>query len=375
MRSNLTELGIQSLKPHPSRKQHTAWDTVLRGFGCRVSLHGTKSWVIMTGRDRRLTTFGRWPEMNLKTARIEARKLLTAPPAPKERLTLEKALETFLEASKATTRERTREDYRGWIERNFFPTLKTRDVAKITTDELMEIVDGLGDKPTEQMHAFNVSKTLFRFLLRRKLIPHNPLDGLRMKSRPLSRDRVLSPEELAAIQKACAEDPYSFDHITLLTMYLGQRKGEIAQMEWDWINQQERTITFPSTVTKNKWQHVIKYPSQVQDILNAVPKRDGVLFPGRHEGTFQGFSRGKANFDKKCTVRNWGLHDLRRSLSSHMAGTLKPPVDQIVVEKLLNHRSQGAQSPIASVYNRYKYFDEGAEALQRYADWLGSLVR
>ena len=78
MRAKLTDLSVSSLKP-PARGQFTCWDTALRGFGIRVSVAGAKSWVVMAGRSRKLSTLGRYPAMSLKDARVAAKLALAQP--------------------------------------------------------------------------------------------------------------------------------------------------------------------------------------------------------------------------------------------------------------------------------------------------------
>ena len=372
MRRHLTDLSVRALRA-PAKGHTRVWDTNLTGFGLRIGSGGVKAWVVMTGRDRKLTTIGKFPATSLKEARQTALQLLAEPPVSKVAVSLESAVTLFLQANTATTRERTRSDYKGWLERNFYPTLRSRAVDKITTDELMAVVDGLGATPHEQHHAFNVAKTLFRFLTRRKIVTHNPLDGLRSGKRPLSRDRVLTDEEIAAVLIATETEPiFTLDYIIRLCLFTGQRRGEIGQLKWEWINQQDQTITLPAEITKNKWLHVFPYGRMARETLNQIPQRDGYLFPGRKYAFFNGYSRGKATFDLKCKIVPWTLHDLRRTVSSHMAA-LK--IDQLVVEKLLNHRSQGAQSPIAAVYNKHRYSEEMRAALNLWEDKLESLVR
>ena len=49
-------------------------------------------------------------------------------------------------------------------------------------------------------------------------------------------------------------------------------------------------------------------------------------------------------------------------------------IEQIVVEKLLNHVSGGTQSPIAQVYNRHAYMDEMRDAVLKWEDYLSNLT-
>ena len=50
-RTHLTDLSIKALKP--TGEQVTHWDENLAGFGVRVSQKGTKTFVVMVGKERK----------------------------------------------------------------------------------------------------------------------------------------------------------------------------------------------------------------------------------------------------------------------------------------------------------------------------------
>jgi hypothetical protein len=66
----------------------------------------------------------------------------------------------------------------------------------------------------------------------------------------------------------------------------------------------------------------------------------------------------------------WRLHDLRRSVATHMA---EIGIQPHIIEAVLNHVS-GHKSGIAGVYNRATYQPEKAAALTRWAGHLLAVV-
>ena len=56
----LTDIAIKAFAP-PARGQTTYWEASLPGFGLRVSEGGTKTWVVVHGKDRRRITIDRYP--------------------------------------------------------------------------------------------------------------------------------------------------------------------------------------------------------------------------------------------------------------------------------------------------------------------------
>ena len=73
----LAEISIRTLSVE--RGQKTFFDDQLRGFCVRVSQGGGKSYVLMHGKDRKLTTLGRVDRLGLREARQKAREILYAP--------------------------------------------------------------------------------------------------------------------------------------------------------------------------------------------------------------------------------------------------------------------------------------------------------
>jgi integrase len=359
-KAHLTDITVRALKP--GSKQLTYWDSTLPGFGLRVSQAGAKSWVVMSGRERRLTTLARYPTMPLKDARVAARKYLTSEkPAPAMMMTFREARTLFLASREQRNKKRTVSDYRRLLTRHF-TQFDNRPLNEITTDQLMKVIDGLSETPSEQNHAFVAARTMLRACTARRFIPRSPLEGLGAPTKPAARDRVLSDEEMTQILTTAFSARSIFNQIVLLCLFTGLRRTEAAALRWEWIREEDRTITLPPAITKNNRGHTFPYGDAVADLLTFVSSREGFLFPGRDskEQFFNGWSRSKENFDRHCAARGWTLHDLRRTFATNLAA-LGTPVQ--VTERLLNHVS-GTVSGVAAIYNRHSYMPEMRAALQ-----------
>ena len=73
----LTELTIRKAKP--ADKRYDLFDASMRGLGLRVATSGTKSWFMMRRFKGRMlrSTFGRYPDITLATARLKAPNVLS----------------------------------------------------------------------------------------------------------------------------------------------------------------------------------------------------------------------------------------------------------------------------------------------------------
>src|SRR3546814_18293986 len=84
------------------------------------------------------------------------------------------------------------------------------------------------------------------------------------------RERVRSADELKAVYATARAGKAPFHRIVALLVLTGQRRGEIAALQWAWIG--ENTITLPSTHTKNRREHTFPIGEAARDVLRRVPR-------------------------------------------------------------------------------------------------------
>ncbi|MEJ0019683.1 MAG: tyrosine-type recombinase/integrase [Acetobacteraceae bacterium] len=372
----MTDIVVSNLAP-PEKGQKIYRDDTLKGFCVRVSQGGTKTFVLVHGADRQFTTLGRYPTIKLADARTEARRILAERTLGKlrpKRLPFEVALAQFVSTHlKQKNRPRTAKDTEALI-RNHFPRLVHKQVDEITISDITDVTDRLLKKsqPGAANHAFTAIKTFLRWCVRRRHIPHSPVEGLELPAKPGSRRRVLSDEELARILSVAREFGQFGAFVQVLAL-TGQRRGEIAALHRSWVGDAE-TITLPAEVTKNKLEHTIPFGPRVSQILSTL-QGEGLLFPARHSARpISGFGPLKASLDAKLTERfgeleHWQLHDLRRTFSTGLA---KLGVLPHVKEALLNHSS--AKTDVERIYDRYNYLPEMRAAMALWEKHIDSLL-
>lgn len=366
MKLRLTDIAVRRLAFPPSG-QITYWDETTPGFGLRCSTK-SKSFVVMYGDQRRLKTIGRYPALSLSDARKEARRFLAnylENPAKIEiEIPFAKARDEFLKACASRNKPRTVSDYTRLLNRHFH--YKT-NLHSLTRQQIMKTISKLSETPSEQTHAYVVIRTMMNWCVRHGYLEHSPVPSLRLNT--VSKNRVLTKEELRAVYRRSIEYPYPYGPIVQLIILTGQRRGEIAALRRSWLI--DNTIVFPEGFTKNKHEHHLPLPPTAIDLLQKLPNRCDLFFPSRinNKKPFNGWGRCKARLDEPLNLKPYTLHDLRRTFSSNMA-MLGIPIQ--VTEKILNHVS-GTISGVAAIYNRYSYFNEMKEALEMYDEFLDHL--
>ncbi len=378
---HLTDISIRALKP-PASGQRDYWDDGLPGFGVRVSQGGTKSFVMIHDGDRR--RLGRFPEMSLADARKEARRLR----ARKElghmisSATADEAIQSFIvQHVEKNLRPSSQYEAKRVLNKHFKFGRKRLDAIRAT--DIMRTIDVLPRSAAN--HAFAHIRTFLRWCVRRQYIDRSPLDMMKLPNKTLSRDRVLTDEELKIVWKVAQDFPFPFGHIVALLITTGQRLGEITALKWDYIDRQGRTVTLPPAIVKNNTIHCFPFGDIAADVIGSIDQFCVFLFPARdHDKPYDGHNKAKAKFEIDCDavwaehvgdedarMAHWTLHDLRRTFATIHARIGTPPH---VAEALLNHKT-GTRTSIQRVYDRHTYLPEMRVAMSNYDRYLAELFR
>ncbi len=358
-----SDVWLRSLSP-PEKGQVAFWDEKLPSFGVRVSQGGSKTFVV--NRRNNLITLGRFGVLSLAEARTEARKLLAEFTLGKVRpqsITYSQAIQIFLEDKSKNRRARTIHGYKRLLDRLGFQGQLTEISHGEVARRLSKIT-----KHQEHNHCLTALKVFFNWCIKRKYITENPAVGLSAHS-TTSRARVLSDAELKSIWMMCDG---TFGTIVKILILTGQRRGEVAALQSSWIHND--TITLPREITKNGREHTFPIGAMSAAVIRGSENTaaSSLLFPARGKsGTpFNGWSKCKAHLDSVSGVKDWTLHDLRRTFATNLAALGAAPH---VVEKLLNHVS-GTISGVAAIYNRYAFEKECRAAVEAWEARLQTIL-
>jgi len=356
----LTDMTVSALKPSDAQLKY--FDKRLPAFGVRVGKN-RKTFIVMTGRERKLVTIGHYPELSLADARQQAKKLLAGMPvedfsSPK----FSDVLAEFFEKHVSTLRPLSAYQIKRVLNRHF---TWTKQLGKITHNDVIEVLEKI-EAPSERAHALKDIRTFFNWCIPRYL-NSSPCVGIK-KPPQKSRDRVLKDDELAKVWRRAKEIGYPYGTIVQLLILTGQRAGETAALRWEWIS--DKTVTIPADITKNGRATTVPLGALALQTIASVPKLGPMLFPARGvDKPFTGFGVMKLSLDK-CGVQGFTHHDLRRTFATNMA---RLGVRLEVTERLLNHVS-GSLGGIVGVYQRHDFQPEMREAVDRYEKWLSNLL-
>ncbi len=155
----------------------------------------------------------------------------------------------------------------------------------------------------------------------------NPVQEIRLPTKPQGRDRRLLPGELEKII-AASGSPFLPD-IVRLALETGMRQAEIAGMTWNMVDMKKRTVTL--LITKNGDKRIVPLSSEAIRILSGLVQRiDGKVWGITSHAVAVAYrravSRARNVYEKECEKRyekpdpafllELTFHDLRHEATS-----------------------------------------------------------
>jgi integrase len=322
--------------------------------------------------------------VTLHQARLAAQKLFAArlegrdPAAEKQqarRQLVVDRVDSLVEAfiAEHVSKTRSAREISRMLRREIIPVWGQSSVHEISKRDVVNLVTEVSGRgaPVAANKLLKVVKTFFGWCVAQAIMDASPANGLPAPTRETPRDRMLDDDELRRVIEAARQvgDPYA--GILELLVLTGQRREEVAQLTWDAVDFDARTLTLAASRTKNGRPHIVHLSDLAIAVLRRMPRLGEFVFSRSGARPFQAFSAAKRELDKLSGVESWRLHDLRRTCVSGMA---RLGVAPHVADKILNHQA-GTISGVAAVYQRHEFLAERKDALDRWGAHVAGLLR
>jgi integrase len=385
-RIRLTKSAIDSLPT--SKSDVVYWDAGYPGFGVKVTPKGRKVFIVLyrtagAGSKVRKYTIGPYGRVTLHQARVAAQKVFAAKldgrdPAAEKRAArrrivadrVQDLLETFI--TQRLSQNRSGGEIARLLRREIGRAWAGRSIHEISKRDVVEVVTAIEQRgaPVAANKALKATKTFLRWCVGRAVLDQSPAEGVPLPSKEVARDRVLDDEELARVILAARQIGGPYGGVVEFLALTGQRREEVAGLQWEELDLARRIWTIPKSRTKNAKGHIVHLSDQSVAVLKRANQRGPLVFSLLGAKPFQEFSRAKRRLDHLSGVTGWRLHDLRRTCVSGMA---RLGIVPHVADKILNHQS-GTISGVAAVYQRHDFLAERQEALERWGIHLARIV-
>ncbi len=399
----LTKASTEALKP--DNREYFVWDEgpgAVPGFGIKVLPSGRRVAVFQyrlrgagrTGWARRFTIGTLGPGLTFSRAKamadeLRASKVIGGDPVHDTKAKARAAVE-----HSRLSRERTFKALADlWVKRKaalrslvqvkriiktHLEPLHSQDVATITYADVETLVEKVQDRaPFMARQVSLVLRCILDLGVRKAWLVGNVAARIEIGAPHPGRDHILSDAELARvwISADCMGWPYG-KAIQLLIL-TAARRGEVMGLDWAEIDIDAATWTLPAKRAKNNEKHLIHLSPQAVEVLGSlsdtkdfrVPK-SGLVFSTTGNTPFSGLSKPKKRLDDAAKVKDWRLHDLRRTAATAMS---EMGFSVQVVERVLNHRGM-SRSGIVGIYQRSELLPERKAAIEAWAAKVEALV-
>ena len=410
----LTHRFVKGLQP--PEKPIEYYDENESGLILRLSKAGSKTFAYRYrfSGDARRFTIGKFPEISLSDARAKIRELKVKindgidPQAEKKKrkykpkeLTFKELADIFSKQHLQTLAESTRNEYQRHIDIELLGKHKWGDlrVSEFTSQHVREVLNYKAYKEDAFTSANRIRSTISKIFAYGLKNVGIKLDANPVENTPVFeqgenvRDRVYSENEIKELWEYWETKPEPIQSYYKILLLTGQRRSETMLMEWSEINwdkackritigtdgrpKQEAFLadiwTIPEEKAKNGMETDVPLSNMVKNILRKLKPLTGkskwVFESPRIKG--QPLSSVKKTTEKiqeKTSVSDFQLHDLRRTLATNLEENL---IDQIVIQKILNHQVEGVTG---KHYQWYNYNDKKLEALNRWSWRVQSII-
>jgi integrase len=240
---------------------------------------------------------------------------------------------------------------------------------------------GKGKRGSAAMLRMNALRLFFDFVIGEGAADANPCNGLTRDERPKAgsaRQRVLDPDEVAAVWSAAADLlPLPRDLIRFM-LCVPARGIEVTRMRWRDIRGDHWQQS--GTETKNGEDHRYFLNAISLEVLEARAEAQGgrdpeaLVFPGR-----TGKPAARNSIKASLTTRlgddfpEWTLHDLRRTFASLLArnGCRLP---ESAIDGALNHKASATRGGVVGIYMAEPRKGEQDEALREWGALLADII-
>ena len=336
------------------------WDAELKGFGLRVTVAGTKSFVVQyrteSVRTRRLT-LGAYPALTCDQARDLARVALgnvaqgIDPAEERKKARSEPAVSDICDyylgdyARSNALKANTVSHAKQLLERFAIPEIGKLKVADVKVLDIRRLHgtarDASGRYQANRLLA--VLSRVFSLAVEEEHRAGNPCKGVK-KFPEDQRTRHLSEEEVGRLLDACDrfDDQNAADAVRLL-LFTGARLREVLRAPWSQFDLERGVWEKPSSHTKTKHQHRVELGRPALSVLHRMRSEKPVgtyLFPGRVRSSRKeelprcDLKRPWTSIAHDAGLTDVCLHDLRRTTASFM---LCENVSLSVIGQTLGH--------------------------------------
>jgi integrase len=335
----------------PGDKDYEIRDTEVRGFLCKVTPTGNKTFMVQyrtLAGVRRKPKVGLFGELTVEQARDIAKGWLAEVRGgrdPSASRVAARAAPTMVEFSERFMNDyaqlhnkpRTVKDKQGYIDRHILPEIGALKVADVTRADITKVLARLTSKKRSSDLVLACLSKMFDmaevWLLRNE--GSNPCRLIK-KYNVSSTTHCFTDEEMQKIHAYLhLADTQGLEHPTLILVCRLQfefagRSSEIVNLEWEWVKFRERRIEWPDSKT-GSMDKVMS--DEAFKLLSTAHRHPGspyvcsAIFDPMRPLSWSAYFHAWSRFLRRAGVRHAGTHAIRHRAATEIANSGVPIKD------------------------------------------------
>jgi integrase len=285
----------------------------------------------------------------------------------RERDTFQTIAESYL--AREGKKLRTVEDRRQTMARLVYPVIGARPIADIRRSDIVRLLDCIEDENGPVMADLTLAyiRKVMNWHASRSDEFRSPIvRGMtRTSAKERARARILNDDELRAVWKAAEATAGPFGAFIKFLLLTAARRREASDATWDEL--EDGVWLLPAARNKVKQDFARPLSGAAQKLVNGLPKIGRYVFTFSGVKPLSGFTEPKTRLDAASGVKDWTLHDLRRTARSLLS---RAGIAPDVAEMCLGHVLKG----VRGTYDRHEYLGEKKHAFEALAAQIARIV-
>ena len=266
---------------------------------------------------------------------------------------------------------KSRKALQSYLDRDLLPAWGELPIKEVGRQDVKDVLRKVAkSRPVGANRLLALIRQIFNYALDEEQIDASPVTRIKPLTKEVERERVLTADEIKALWLASDNTGFPFGPFVKVLLLTGQRRNEVARIQWSELDLDGGTWTLPGERAKRNKGHLVPLSPLAVQIIKSIPEVGRYVFSSGRVGDrpISGFGKAKLRIDALSKVEGWTLHDLRRTVAT---GMRELGVDRLTVSKVLNHSESG----VTKVYDRYAADPEKRRALERWSHRLETLLR
>lgn len=386
---------LEILNAKPTEKDYTIH--VDTGLTVLVKSTGSKLWRFrysFSGK-RCIISLGKYPQITIKQAKAKQREYMDM---------LEKGINPSTHRQVQKIKMATKQDFKTialqWhakhyqnsnerhsklilqrLEKYIFPKIGKIPLGDIEAPMIFNIIEGIQDQGYIETgkRVNGYCSMTFRYGVAKGHCTRDIAQdyrGMLKSSKSKHMPTLTTEEDISEL----LQDIHSYHGTTIvktalsISAYVFVRPSELANSKWEYIDFEKSHWLIPAKHMKMKRDHLIPFPRQVKELLEALKPITGeseYIFPNEKDSNKPMHSETVNKTLRR--IQDWKYINRMvshgfRSMASTILNENKFRYD--IIEKQLAHQERNS---VREAYNHAEYLEERTEMMQWYADYLDGL--